>query len=308
LNARRTLAATLLAALACPVVHAERIDVQPRWHVGEHLTYRMTETITAAGKGAADPLSRRQATIALDVVEQRGDGWLLTWRRVPPAGEASAGDGGQAAARRAAALPLTLRVDAHGRLLEVVNWEQVRDADEQVADGMRRFLAERQASPQAVAAIVDHAHARVASEAAVRASHGYEPQVLLATIGHDYDAAAPTELVREAPNPMGGPLVPATMRFELESLDAAANLASLRVTQRVDPAAMQGQVQSMMAGLTHAASGAASGVPSLSVSDVDMAYRASVDVRTGWPRTARVDLASRFNGVQTVQSTLFERE
>jgi len=63
---RRAPATLLVAALACASARAERVDVQPRWRVGDHVTYRMTGEITSVGM---DSLGTRPATVVLDVIE-----------------------------------------------------------------------------------------------------------------------------------------------------------------------------------------------------------------------------------------------
>ena len=297
-----------VAQAARPAGADDRVDVQPHWHVGDHPTYRVTETTVATLDGGSKALGSSQVTIALDVVEARDGGWIVVWRPVPPPVTTSAASDDERVVREAKALPMTLRIDTHGRLLEVVNREQVRDAANRVAEVMRRFMLARKATPQMIAIAMDHEHARVADEAAVRASLGYEAQVLLASLGHAYDRAVPSELTRDAPNPMGGPAVPATLRFELDPFDRGAGIASLRVTQRTDPAVPERTLRAVTDGITRSAGSSAPAGAEPTVGDVAVTYRATVDVATGWPRMARSDIAATFKGVPTLQSTLLERQ
>lgn len=295
---RLALATALLASFACAAARAERVDVQPRWRVGDHVTYRLTGEITSVGM---DSLGTRPATVVLDVTEATRDGWLVTWRKVPlPDAATQAASDVQRALRDAAAVPMTLRLDARGRLLEVVNWQQVRDARLRLAEAKQRYRAARGTSPGTLADDMAWARTSVASEAAVRATQGYEPQVLLATVGHAYDSTAAADEPGEAPGPAGDSVAPVTLRFELQSLHAAAHRASLRVTQHALPVAAR-------RGLAEAtpASGAASLRATPAPSNASITFVADVDVRTGWPRTARADQSRE--GGRIIETTQFER-
>ncbi len=294
---RRALATLLVAALACASARAESVDVQPHWHVGDHVAYRMTRESITAGEG----FGRRPVTVVLDVVEATRDGWLVTWRAVPaPDRVAAAASDVERAVRETAALPMRLRLDVHGRLLEVVNWEQVRDARLRLADVLRRYRAARGTSPGTLDDDMTWARASVASEAAVRATQGYEPQVLLATVGHAYDSMDAAEKRGEAPDPMGASLAPVTLRFELQSLHAAAHRASLRVTQRaILVAARRGLAE------VTTASAAVPVLATPAASNASITFVADVDLRTGWPRMARAD-QSRERG-SIIETTQFER-
>ena len=316
MSARAGSTAALLFALlvgaaaqaARPAPADDRVDVQPHWHVGDHPTYRLTETTVATLDGGSKPLGSSQVMVTLDVVEARDEGWIVVWRPVPAPVTTSAANDDQRVVREAQALPMKLRIDTHGRLLEVVNWEQLRDARNQVAEVMRRFMLARKATPQVIGVAMDHEHARVADEAAVRASLAYDAQVLLASLGHAYDRAAPSELLRDAPNPMGGPTVPATLRFELDSFDRGAGVASLRVTQRTDPAVLERTLQAVTDGIARSSGSSAPAGAGLTLGGVAVTYRATVDVATGWPRMARSDIAATFKGVPTLETTLLERQ
>lgn len=294
---RRARATLLAAALVCASARAERVDVQPRWHVGDHVAYRMTRASITGGEG----LGRRPVTVVLDVIEATPDGWLVTWRAVPaPDRVAAAASDVERAVRQAAALPMRLRLDVHGRLLQVVNWEEVRDARLRLADVQRRFRAARGASPGTLDDDMNWVRTSVASEAAVRATQGYEPQVLLATVGHAYDSMVTAEELGAAPDPMGGSLAPVALRFELQSLHADAHRASLRVTQRAMPVAGR-----RVHPETTTASGAASVPATPSPSNASITFFADVDVRTGWPRLARADQLRE--GGRIIETTQFER-
>lgn len=299
----------MVAALACASARAGRVDVQPHWQVGDHVTYLMTQEITTGGAAIDEGLAVDAVTVVLDVIEANRDGWLVTWREVPRPDRASAAASDLARARlEAAKVPMTLRLDAHGRLLEVVNWEQVRDRDLPLAEEIRRTMQARHDPPASIASHMDFERRRVASEAAVRASLGDGPRALLASVGHAYDSSAPSdEVVRDASDPAIGRMAPATRHFELRAFDAATHLATLHVVQGTESGVMQRRARAWKAAAFPVEGAPAPAPVAPLLPDAGMTCDARVDVRSGWPRSVRVDRTSLREAVLTVQTTAFVR-
>ncbi len=309
MSLRRALTAVPLALLVCAAARAERVDVQPRWHVGDHVTYFMTEEITTGGASIDEVLGGKAVTVVLDVIEASRDGWLVTWREVPRPDRGSAATSDLSRARlEAAEVPMKLRLDVHGRLLEVVNWEQVRDRELRWAEARRRYMEARHDPPSSIASQMYLARRHVESEAAVRESYGDSPQALLVSVGHAYDSSAPfDEVVRDAPDPATGRVTPATQHFKLRVFDATSHLATLHVVQGTESSVMQERARTWKAATFPVAGAAASASMAPLLPDAGMTCDARVDVRSGWPRSVRIDKTSIRAAVLFVQTKAFER-
>lgn len=153
---------------------------------------------------------------------------------------------------------LMLRVDRHGRLVEVVNWQLVRDAANSLAGEFAAALARSSVPVAQATAAIEQFKAKFASEANVRALAMREAQLLFLMLGHRYDSTHPTEYAAVVSNPIGEGLTSVTERVE-SALDG--NAIVLDWTQRANRSAK---------GLAREGEPIVRG-------------RASFDMRTGWP-------------------------
>ncbi len=174
-----------------------RVTLAPHWRVGDHVVYRVVQTSASTQDGDSKPLvPPTDNTITVDVRAVDAGGYLVDWRAGAPPGSSlpMPSDPAEAKlAQRVLSTPMTLRIDARGQVVEVVNWQQLRDLANDGTAMLTAFLRKRGVPDEMLALQEQSAQASVADEPALRASRTRQVGVLFALLGRAYDRAAPGE-------------------------------------------------------------------------------------------------------------------
>ncbi len=177
---------------------------------------------------------------------------------------------------------LLLRIDRHGRLLEVMNWQAVRLVGNSMAIEIAEMLAQSGVSPTQAAPTVDKFRSMFSSEDQVRQIATREAQLLLQMLGHAYDQTHATDFAETVPNPTGDGEISAIEHVDLQNL---AGNAILDWMQR--PAPRGGDASSASA-------------------SVKVGPRSTSP--TGWPRLVTQSVSATVDDAQRTETTSLKRQ
>jgi len=288
-----------------------RVVLAPHWRVGDHVAYLLTHR---SEEGSGTPaMPDRRSLVTLDVRAADAQGYVVDWLVGPPPGmeQPLPTDPDELALMHAVmSMPLKLRIDAQGRVAELLNWQEVRVLSNRVMDFQVKGLKARGMSPEGLARMAEQQRARLADEEAVRHARAEDAVTLLQLLGHAYERAQPVQMLEEVASPWGGDPMRATERFELIGLDDKAHATSARMTIVFDPAMMREQYRAMLKQSikqlgSRGADLDASAIPAF---DAQLVFEATVDDASGWPRTSRRTLRASGPGLDMSETVLFERQ
>jgi len=287
-----------------------RVVLAPHWRIGDHVAYLLTYR---SGEGTGTPaVPDRRSLVTLDVRAADAQGYVVDWQvGMPPGMEGPLpSDSEELALMQAVmSMKLKLRIDAQGRVAELLNWQEVRVLSNRVVDFQVKGMTARGMSPEALARVAEHQRARVADEEAVRHSRAEDAATLLQLLGHAYERAQPVEMLAEVASPWGGDPVRVTQRFQLIGLDDKAHTTSARMTTVFDPATMREQYRAMLKqAIKQLGSHGADLDATIPTFDAQLVFEATVDDASGWPRTARRVVRASGPGLDLNETVQFERQ
>lgn len=288
----RTMArgAACAVALFCASAFAAStgsVDLEPRWQQGAQVDYLLTKTGMASVGGVVKVNTTNTTPVHVAVVAVEPNAYVLSWTfgetRFDEAAAAAMNPMMKKMAGVMVGRQMLLRVDRRGHLVEVSNWQAIREAGDALAGEVAATLAQSGVPGSQASAAVAQFKGRFASEQSVRAIATREAQLLLLALGHRYDRARPIEFAAIVPNPIGDGFASVTEHVELKSLDAAATLEWTQVAASVGTGPGR------------------AGSPSVR-------GRAIIDTATGWPASVSQTTSASADDVERKETTSLARQ
>ena len=260
------------------------IQLEPHWRVGDHLDYQLKKTGVGSVGGVVKVNTWNTTPIHVEVAAVETDGFLLSWTfgetRFDDVASASMTPSMKRMAGVMAGRKLTLRVDRHGRLVEIVNWQVVRNAANTLAEEFAASLARSGVSGAQAASATEQFRAKFATEEGVRALSMREAQLLFLTLGHRYDSTHPTEYMAVVSNPIGAGVI--AVKEHVQSKFDGKDI-SLEWSQRSTQGASRAEEPTVRG-------------------------RASIEVQTGWPASVVQTTSAVAGDVERTETISLQRQ
>jgi hypothetical protein len=295
------------AATAAASAPAAALDLEPHWKAGAHVDYVITKTRARTGV----PASSGDTDVRIDILAATPEGYRIAWtfgetRLRDPATQAN-----PIAARMASLMKgrrSVLRLDRSARVLEVVNWQELRDAMRPQLAEVAALMKKSGIDPVVAEAMVSQAGDVYSSEAKLRQFGLNEARVLFFALGRTYAGATPLAYDVHLPSPFGGEPIPARMEVALQSLDRASGKAVVTMRQQPDAQAMAGLMEratKAIAAQAGASAPAPGALPRLRIED---GGEFTIDLATGWATTASQTRTVDSDGRTQVETTALRRK
>jgi len=217
------------------------------WKEGVQASYASVASQDKLRGGKHVVLTTRE-TLAISVLEVNPGGVLLRWSNESPVIEAS-GDAPtlasekavvEALAARLGALPYEVELDAKGEFTGLRNWQALSAAMREVM--LPVLVAQAKSRPELAEQDEAALRARFApllekmsGQGATNTSLGREAAIFNFFIGASMRIGEPREYEDTVASPWSADMIPTRGRFELVSVDEAANTATIHWTQSIDP-------------------------------------------------------------------------
>jgi hypothetical protein len=217
------------------------------WKAGVRANYASVATQDKLRSGKHVVLTTRE-TLAISVLEVNPGGVLLRWSNESPVVEAS-GDAPtlasdkavvEALAARFGAMPYEVELDAKGEFTGLRNWKALSTAMREVM--LPVLVAQARTRPELAGQDEAALRARFApllekmsGQGATNASLGREAAIFNFFVGASMRIGEPRDYEDSVASPWSADMIPTRGRFELVSVDEAANTATIHWTQSIDP-------------------------------------------------------------------------
>jgi hypothetical protein len=191
-------------------------------------------------------------------------------------------------------LDVEVDVDPKGRIVDVRNWQQVRQAGLAAMQVMRNDLQQQGVDAPMLNKIMSQADSLFADEAHIRANATQDLQLLLAPLGRSYRLGQAQPYAARLPSPLGGEPVDAQASFVMTAFNGATGIAQVSWTQTAQADALSRSLAHSMQAMSAASGRSAPQAENPPPASMNDQAQFTVNARSGWPlgfthtRTARL--------------------
>lgn len=280
---------------------ADHITLLPDWKVGDKVRLEMSSERQKIA-GETETLIRRvRRETDLEVTEIEGEAFGITWTDHNYNVETgAAGPVAEPPIQAFADQPIKLRISKRGEILEVVDWQLVREltleAQSKVSTAMRKAGRSIEQIDSARKA-VEQAHS---SEERIRAIWANREGTYFFFYGNDIPTVGGLEQEGKVPLPIGNVVLPSKMKILAQAVDGAPGRVSFRYEQSIDAAEAAKAVFQAMQEITRQA-----GRDPNRLKQPEVAFKheiiAEADLASGWVRSLQMERRTVIKGTPLSQ-------
>jgi hypothetical protein len=234
-----------IAAITLTAVHvsAQDVEIKPQLRAGDEFRLEVTRTREDTSRPQQNGKSR--TVVDVRVLSATPAGFVLDWapgETVLDNPQVAMDPVVMAASRIVSQSVFRLNLSAEGEFAGVANEAEVSPKLQAMLNTIIQSLAERLPADQRTA--FHNLIGQMLSPAALISSATREAEIYFSLNGVALAVGEAAEAGLEQPSPVGGGIIPATFRVDMES--ATTESASLRTTTAYDPAALLRMTQSLV--------------------------------------------------------------
>lgn len=263
----------------------DKVDLLPRWRVGERLRFEVAKSRRRKRENGATLNATTRTDLNIQVIEasERSFVLRLTYGEVrfdDP--EIAATPLAKQTADILRGLQIVLDVTPEGGITGVRNWQELQTAASRVIDALMRELRSKGLDAAALELVRAQVARAFSTRESVEQMTTRDAQMLFVVLGRSYTQAQPIEYTDELPNPLGGESLPTRASFTFDKLDPATKRATISWRQSVEPAAARRIIENTVREMARRVGKTPPDGELLKSLTIDDKAEFTVDVATGW--------------------------